>query len=104
MTEPSIANLRKASTAIYIAVEKIVADDISNLFKWAANEIERLSKPAWECMGRRQSLPEPGECNWPDCGCDAYATKVIESLLEQGWTGPPATCPLIDGPLTRKAE
>jgi hypothetical protein len=43
----------------------------------------------WECMGRKQSLPEPGECNWPDCGCDPHATKVIESLLEQGWTGPP---------------
>lgn len=44
MTEPSVANLRKASTAIYIAVEKSVADDISNLFKWAADEIERLQK------------------------------------------------------------
>lgn len=39
----------------------------------------------WECMGRKQALPEPGECNWPDCGCDPHATKVIESLIEQGW-------------------
>lgn len=45
-------------------------------------------RPLWECMGRKQSLPEPGECNWPDCGCDDRATKVIESLLEQGWLGP----------------
>lgn len=36
-------------------------------------------------MGRKQSLPEPGECSWPDCGCDPHATKVIEALLEQGW-------------------
>jgi hypothetical protein len=43
---------------------------------------------AWQCMGRKQSLPEPGECNWPDCGCDPHATKVIESLMEQGWTSP----------------
>jgi hypothetical protein len=42
----------------------------------------------WECMGRKQSLPEPGECNWPDCGCDIHATKVIETLIEQGWTPP----------------
>lgn len=46
--------------------------------------------PIWECMGRKQSLPEPGECNWPDCGCDPHATKVIESLLEQGWRAPSA--------------
>lgn len=44
---------------------------------------------AWECLGRKQSLPEPGECNWPDCGCDPHSTKVIEALLEQGW-GPNA--------------
>jgi hypothetical protein len=42
----------------------------------------------WECMGRKQSLPEPGECNWPYCGCDEHATKVIEALIEQGWTPP----------------
>lgn len=48
--------------------------------------------PAWtvppqqsfQCMGRKQSLPEPGECNWPDCGCDPHATKVIAALQEQG--------------------
>lgn len=42
MTEPSVANLRKASVAIYIAVEEPVAKDISNLLRWAADEIERL--------------------------------------------------------------
>jgi hypothetical protein len=45
-------------------------------------------KSAWECMGRKQSLPDPGECNWPDCGCDPHATKVIENLVEQGWSAP----------------
>ena len=43
MTEPSIANLRKASSAVYLACEESVATDISNLLKWAADEIERLS-------------------------------------------------------------
>jgi hypothetical protein len=46
------------------------------------------STKAWECEARRQSLPEPADCNWPDCGCDPHAMKVIESLLEQGWTAP----------------
>jgi len=44
--------------------------------------------PSWECMARKQALPEPADCNWPDCGCDPHATNVIESLLEQGWTAP----------------
>jgi hypothetical protein len=41
---------------------------------------------SWECAARKSVLPEPADCNWPDCGCDDHATKVIASLLEQGWT------------------
>lgn len=40
--------------------------------------------PQWECAGRRQTLPEPGECDWPVCGCDPAADKVIEALEERG--------------------
>lgn len=57
-----------------------------------AKKIAARSGETWECMGRKQSLPEPGECSWPDCGCDPHATKVIESLLEQGWS--PAARPV----------
>ena len=42
----------------------------------------------WECAGRKQAYPEPGECDWPGCGCDPNATKVIESFLEQSWKPP----------------
>lgn len=42
-TIPSVENLRKASTAVYLACEKDVADDISNLLRWAANEIDHLA-------------------------------------------------------------
>ena len=28
----------------------------------------------WECAGRKQAYPEPGECDWPGCGCDPNAT------------------------------
>ena len=40
--------------------------------------------PQWECLGRKQSLPEPGECDWPVCGCDPHADKVIAALQESG--------------------
>lgn len=46
MTEPSVENLRKASKVIFIAVEEVVAKDISQLLRWAADEIERLRKDA----------------------------------------------------------
>jgi hypothetical protein len=42
MTDPNVENLRLASNAVYLACEKEVADDLSNLLKWSADEIERL--------------------------------------------------------------
>lgn len=57
----------------------------------AKEELKELRASKWECMGRKQALPEPADCNWPDCGCDPHATKVIEALVEQGWWCPPST-------------
>ena len=40
----------------------------------------------WECKGR-DSGPggnPPGDCNWPVCGCDPHASKVIDALEESG--------------------
>lgn len=36
------------------------------------------------CKARRCSTPEPQDCDWPFCGCDPHATKVIEALDECG--------------------
>lgn len=41
-TPPSVANLRRAAKDVYLATEAEVADDISQLFIWAANRIEEL--------------------------------------------------------------
>lgn len=43
----------------------------------------------WKC-GARQSnrgSDTPADCNWPVCGCDPYAGKVIEALQESGLLG-----------------
>lgn len=58
---------------------------------------DQTSGEAWQCAARRQALPEPADCNWPDCGCDPHATKVIEALLEQGWSGPRVPQPNLLG-------
>lgn len=40
----------------------------------------------WVCAARKQSLPEPGDCDWPMCGCDPYANKVISTIEESGFS------------------
>lgn len=39
---------------------------------------------AWKCKARNSWLPEPQDCDWPVCGCDPHANRVIEALGESG--------------------
>lgn len=41
----------------------------------------------WRCAALRQGTAggnDPVDCDWPTCGCDPYATKVIDALIESG--------------------
>lgn len=41
----------------------------------------------WQCAARKQGTAGgnvPADCNWPVCGCDPYADKVIAALQEAG--------------------
>jgi hypothetical protein len=42
---PLVERLRKASTCVYIAVDKHVADDLSDMLRKAADEIATLRSP-----------------------------------------------------------
>jgi hypothetical protein len=45
LTEPTVANLRKAATAVYLACDaSSVADDLANLLRWSASRIEQLEQ------------------------------------------------------------
>lgn len=37
------------------------------------------------CAGTISTDP-PQDCDWPFCGCDHHATKVLEALQECGWS------------------
>lgn len=37
----------------------------------------------WKCPASATADP-PQDCDWPVCGCDPIANKVIEALEEQG--------------------
>jgi hypothetical protein len=50
------------------------------------NEAEKICVRPWQCKARISNMgaSDPQECNWPFCGCDPTADKVIESLQESG--------------------
>ena len=36
-------------------------------------------KVGWTCKARPTADP-PQDCDWPNCGCDPYANKVLDAL------------------------
>lgn len=39
----------------------------------------------WKCQAKPWiNHDTPQDCDWPICGCDPYANKVIEALIESG--------------------
>lgn len=42
----------------------------------------------WKCAAIAQGTTDPADCDWPVCGCDPAATKVIVTLQESGWLSP----------------
>jgi hypothetical protein len=51
----------------------------------------------FKCKARSANMGanDPQECNWPLCGCDPYADKVVAALQEHGWE--PSVSRGIDG-------
>lgn len=59
-------------------------DDIKSRWDGITNKDAGFS---FACAARKQGTAggnDPADCNWPFCGCDPYASKVIESLQECG--------------------
>lgn len=89
LSPPSVEKLRKASSAIYIAVEANVAADISQLLTWAANQIEKREsqlKRTGVCMSCIDGNPDPMGCT--DClntGWEQGAPQgyVSEALFDE---------------------
>ena len=40
----------------------------------------------WKCGARQRNIgPEVQDCDWPVCGCDPYASKVLDAIAESGF-------------------
>lgn len=53
--------------------------------------IAALGAMAWSCAARKQGTAggnDAADCDWPTCGCDPSANKVVEALHESGWRSP----------------
>jgi len=55
----------------------------------AAQSLSSPTQPQWKCVARNSNMGagDPPECDWPVCGCDPYADKVIAALQESGVLG-----------------
>jgi hypothetical protein len=47
-------------------------------------EVLAQREPEWKCSARTANMGanDPLDCNWPFCGCDPYAEKVLSALAE----------------------
>ncbi|MGF6434361.1 hypothetical protein [Bradyrhizobium elkanii] len=67
-----------------------------------------FERPEWECAARKQGTTgglAPADCDWPGCGCDPAANKVLQALDESGFeiTKKPTPLPW-DHPTVRSYE
>lgn len=73
-------------------------------------------RQAISCAARRQSTAggnDPADCDWPFCGCDPHADKVIAAIEESGRFAPrkchdcdglPGSCHMNCGPAVECAR
>ncbi len=65
-------------TDIMMAVGNARRPDNETRHETALRRVQRADQ-AWECKANKTADP-PQDCDWPVCGCDPYAAKVIDAL------------------------
>ena len=76
-SDESGADLRLARDALL--------DTLRPLIQPPSPSANTTAQPAWKCAARNCNMGDnyPAECDWPTCGCDPYADKVIAALQER---------------------
>lgn len=65
-----------------------------------ADLMGRRAQISFTCAARRQGTAggnDPADCDWPVCGCDPYADKVVAALQESGHLVPASIATARDG-------
>jgi hypothetical protein len=50
-------------------------------------QVRDAAQAAWKCKANPRAVV-PEDCNWPHCGCDPHAGRVMQGLIENGWESP----------------
>lgn len=64
-----------------------IPSDMKEAYRKRSQLCQAAGKGPWECAARRQGTAGgnlPADCDWPVCGCDPQAQKVINALVESG--------------------
>jgi hypothetical protein len=80
---------RYHSNNSFAASDPIMKKHIANLVKWEnmVRALPEVAQSTWQCKANPRSVV-PEDCNWPYCGCDPQAGRVMQGLIECGWEPP----------------
>lgn len=82
-------NPNQAAETVREAAARIIETEAGLWARAAAVKLAKLVRaipiPAdakWTCKGHVSTVDGPGECDWPFCGCDPEANKLIAHFQE----------------------
>ena len=62
----------------------VMAPDTKETTTWQSGTSTQEPPNSFACKARQGLSDPPADCDWPTCGCDPYADKVIAALEESG--------------------
>ena len=86
-TPEEIANYKEAFRMVHSPdwiKNSIPMDEAAENYTKEADELQEAQR--WKCGARQRNIgPEIQDCDWPVCGCDPYASKVLDAIEESGF-------------------
>jgi hypothetical protein len=86
-TPEEIANYKEAFRMMHSPdwiKNSIPMDAAAENYTREASELQEAQQ--WKCGARQRNIgPEIQDCDWPVCGCDPYASKVLDAIEEGGF-------------------
>lgn len=88
MTRPTAGKLKELAERHELA---LALDDVDTSFSLSREDMQtivwalRNAGSRFSCAARPWELRDPPQdCDWPVCGCDPQANKVMDALMERG--------------------
>lgn len=83
--DSAVVGIYYAATGCICFEDKIQALCAQHAVKGQQNNDMIQIMERWQCTARPWVRSDPPQdCDWPTCGCDPYANKVVDALVECG--------------------